>query len=96
MGLYCDWVVLGEPESRASKVTIDYKAPIAAVIMLAMILALVFSSVPAVFVVLTASVLMMLTGCFRTVADAYRTINWESVVLIAAMMPMSFALERRE
>ena len=78
-----DWVVLGEPESRASKVTIDYKAPIAAVIMLAMILALVFSSVPAVFVVLTASVLMMLTGCFRTVADAYRTINWESVVLIA-------------
>lgn len=89
-----DWVVLGEPESRASKVTIDYKAPIAAVIMLAMILALVFSSVPAVFVVLTAGVLMMLTGCFRTISDAYRTINWESVVLIAAMMPMSFALEK--
>ncbi len=89
-----DWVVLGEPESQASKVTIDYKAPIAAVIMLAMILALVFSSVAAVFVVLTACVLMMLTGCFRTISDAYRTINWESVVLIAAMMPMRFALEK--
>lgn len=89
-----DWVVLGEPESRASKVTIDYKAPIAAAIMLAMIFALVFSSIPAVFTVLAASVLMMLTGCFRTVADAYRTINWESIVLIAAMMPMSFALEK--
>lgn len=89
-----DWVVLGEPESQASKVTIDYKAPIAAAIMLAMVGALVFSSVPAVFIVLTASVLMMLTGCFRTVADAYRTINWESIVLIAAMMPMSFALEK--
>lgn len=89
-----DWVVLGEPESQASKVTIDYKAPLAAAIMLAMILALVFSPIPAVFIVLTASVLMMLTGCFRSVADAYRTINWESVVLIAAMMPMSFALEK--
>lgn len=89
-----DWVVLGEPENLASKVTIDYKAPIAAAIMVAMILMLVFSSVPAVFIVLTASVLMMLTGCFRTVSDAYRTINWESVVLIAAMMPMSFALEK--
>lgn len=89
-----DWVVLGEPEGQASKVTIDYKAPMAAVIMLAMIVALVFSSVPAVFVVLTAGVLMMLTGCFRSVADAYRTINWESIVLIAAMMPMSFALEK--
>lgn len=89
-----DWVVLGQPESQASKVTIDYKAPIAAAIMTAMIAALVFSRVPAVFVVLTAGVLMMLTGCFRTVADAYRTINWESIVLIAAMMPMSFALEK--
>lgn len=89
-----DWVVLGEPESRASKVTIDYKAPIAAVIMLAMIVAIVFSNVPPVFIVLTAAVLMMLSGCFRSIADAYRTINWESIVLIAAMMPMSFALEK--
>ena len=89
-----NWVVLGEPESQASKVTIDYKAPMAAVIMLAMISGLVFSSVPAVFIVLSATVLMMLTGCFRTIADAYGTINWESIVLIAAMMPMSFALEK--
>lgn len=89
-----DWVVLGQPESQASKVTINYKAPVAAAIMLAMIAALVFSEVPAVFIVLAASVLMMLTGCFRRVADAYRTINWESIVLIAAMMPMSFALEK--
>ena len=89
-----DWVVLGEPESQASKVTIDYKAPVAAMIMLAMVLGLVFSSIPAVFVVLGAAVLMMLAGCFRSIADAYRTINWESVVLIGAMMPMSFALEK--
>ena len=26
--------------------------------------------------------------------DAYKTINWESIILIAAMMPMSFALEK--
>lgn len=89
-----DWVVLGEPENQASKVTINYKAPVAAVIMLAMIVALVFSNIPAVFIVLTAGVMMMLTGCFRTIADAYKTINWESIVLIAAMMPMSFALEK--
>ncbi len=89
-----DWIVLGEPEAQASKVTIGYRAPMAAAIMLAMIAALVFSSIPAVFIVLSASVLMILTGCFRSVVDAYRTINWESIVLIAAMMPMSFALEK--
>ncbi|MDE7443941.1 MAG: anion permease, partial [Muribaculaceae bacterium] len=89
-----DWVVLGQPENQASKVTIDYKAPLAAAIMLAMITALVIGTVPAVVVVLIAAVTMILTGCFRSVADAYKTINWESIVLIAAMMPMSSALEK--
>ena len=44
--------------------------------------------------VLIAALLTVLTGCFRKVEDAYGTINWESVVLIAAMMPMSTALEK--
>ena len=89
-----NWVVLGQPVSEASKVTLDYKAPLAAVIMLAMIVALVVDAVPAVMTVIIAALAMVLTGCFRNVADAYKTINWESVVLIAAMMPMSFALEK--
>lgn len=43
-----------------------------------------------------AALLTVLTGCFRKVEDAYGTINWESVVLIAAMMPMSTALEKTD
>ncbi|MDE6222456.1 MAG: anion permease [Muribaculaceae bacterium] len=89
-----NWVVIGQPEAEASKVTLDYKAPVAALIMIAMIVALVLDIVPAVIAVLIASIAMILTGCFRSVADAYKTINWESIVLIAAMMPMSFALEK--
>lgn len=89
-----DWVVLGQPLSEASKVTLDYKAPVAGIIMLAMIIALIFDVIPAVFTVIVAALAMVLTGCFRNVADAYKTINWESTVLIAAMMPMSFALEK--
>ncbi|MDE5750459.1 MAG: anion permease, partial [Duncaniella sp.] len=77
-----------------SQVTLDYKAPIAAIIMVAMIVALVFDVIPAVMTVIIAALAMVLTGCFRSVADAYKTINWESIVLIAAMMPMSFALEK--
>ena len=41
-----------------------------------------------------AALLTVLTGCFRKVEDAYGTINWESIVLIAAMMSMSTALEK--
>lgn len=90
------WVVLGSPMERAEAVTFDYKAPLAAAIMLLMVCAMVFDfiPVPPVVAVLAAAVLTVLTGCFRNVEAAYRTINWESVVLIAAMMPMSFALEK--
>ena len=91
-----DWVVLGQPEKQAMQVTLDYKAPVAAVIMLAMVAAMVFDFIPVapVTAVVAAALLMVVTGCFRSVEAAYKTINWESVVLIAAMMPMSVALEK--
>lgn len=91
-----DWVVLGQPLAEAAKVTLDYKAPMAAVIMLLMVVMMVFDFIPVapVTAVMIASILMVITGCFRNVEAAYKTINWESVVLIAAMMPMSLALEK--
>lgn len=88
------WVVIGQPLAEAAKVTLDYKAPLAAAIMVAMIVALIFEFVPPVIAVLCAAMLTILSGCFRNVEDAYKKINWESVVLISAMMPMSFALEK--
>ena len=91
-----NWVVLGQPEQNASKVILDYKAPVAAGIMLLMILLMVFDFIPVapVTAVIIAGLLTVFTGCFRNVEAAYKTINWESIVLIAAMMPMSTALEK--
>ncbi|MDR0661438.1 MAG: SLC13 family permease [Prevotellaceae bacterium] len=88
-----DRVVVGQPLSEASKVTLDHKAPLAALIMVAIIVCMVFNIIPAVAVVLLAAVLMILTRCLRSVEAAYRTINWESIILIGAMLPMSIALE---
>ena len=91
-----DWVVLGQPLAEAAKVTLDYKAPLAAIIMVGMIALMMFDFIPIepVTAVMIAGLLMVLTGCFRNVEAAYKTINWESIVLIAAMMPMSLALEK--
>ena len=91
-----DWVVLGQPLEEAEKVTLDYKAPLTACIMLLMIALMVFDFIPVapVTAVMFAGVLMVLSGCFRNVEAAYKTINWESIVLIAAMLPMSVALEK--
>ena len=91
-----EWVVLGQPLAEAAKVTLDYKAPLAAIIMVGMIAMMMFDFIPVapVTAVMIAGLLMVLTGCFRNVEAAYKTINWESIVLIAAMMPMSLALEK--
>lgn len=91
-----DWVVLGQPLAEAAKVTLDYKAPVAAAIMVLMVVMMVFDFIPVapVTAVMIAGILMVLTGCFRNVEAAYKTINWESIVLIAAMLPMSLALEK--
>ena len=91
-----DWVVLGQPLEEAAKVTLDYKAPVAALIMLLMVAMMVFDFIPVapVTAVMIAAMLMVLTGCFRNVEAAYKTINWETIMLFAGMLPMSIALEK--
>lgn len=91
-----NWVVLGEPLQEAAKVTLDYKAPIAAAIMVGMVIMMAVESIPVapVTAVLLAAVLMVMTGCVRSVEAAYKTINWQTIVLFAAMLPMSTALEK--
>ncbi|MCD7971203.1 MAG: SLC13 family permease [Candidatus Azobacteroides sp.] len=89
-----DLVLVGQPLKEASKVTLNQKAPVAAGIMILMVIAMAIDVVPAVTAVMVAAVLMVITGCLRNVEEAYSTINWESVVLIAAMLPMSTAFEK--
>ena len=91
-----DWVVLGQPLEEAAKVTLDYKAPVAAAIMVLMVAMMVFDFIPVapVTAVMIAAMLMVLTGCFRNVEAAYKTINWETIMLFAGMLPMSIALEK--
>lgn len=89
-----DLVLVGQPLKEAAKVTINHKAPVAAVIMALMVIAMVTNIVAPVIAVMSAAVLMVITGCLRNVEEAYKNINWESVVLIAGMMPMAVAFEK--
>ena len=91
-----DWLLIGQPREMSERVTLTYKAPLAAIIMITMIAVMVFDFIPIapVTAVIAAGLLMVVSGCFRNVDAAYKTINWESIVLIAAMMPMATALEK--
>jgi len=51
-----------------------------------------FGLVANVIAVLGAATLLVLTRCL-TMDQAYRSINWESVILIAAIIPMATALD---
>lgn len=87
-------IVVGQPVEESRKITMDRKAPIAAGILLLLIVLLVTEWVPAVTAVMIAAVLTVALGCIRGMEEAYRAINWESIVLIGGMIPMSTAIEK--
>ncbi len=70
-----------------------HKAPLAIGVMLGMMLLMSFGWVSNVIAVMLAAVMLVLTGCVR-IEEAYRSINFEAVVLIAAILPMATALEK--
>ena len=88
-----NFVVVGSPEAMSRQVTeLTPRAMIAVLALLGMIGMMVSGVVPAVIATLIAAVVMILGGCL-TMSQSYRAVSWHSVILIAAMIPMSAALE---
>ena len=69
------------------------RAPWALAIFGGMLALMTFNLVPNVAAVLLAALAMVLTGCL-SLKDAYDSINWQSLVLIAGMLPMAQALDK--
>lgn len=88
-----DFIVLDLPRDLAERTHTRRHALTAVAIVGAMLLIMTFQLLPTVTAVLVAAVAMVVTGCVRP-DDVYTRINWESIVLIAAMLPMATALEK--
>jgi di/tricarboxylate transporter len=91
---YENIVLVGQPLEEATKTPRSHMAPVAAIIMIGMIVAMATNLVTPVIAVLTAAILMIVSGCLRDIEEAYKSVSWQSVVLIAAMMPISTALQK--
>ena len=89
-----DVVVVGQPREQAGLAAANGKAWIAGLIMLLVVSFMVFEVFDAVISVLIGAALMVITGCLRNMDDAYSKMNFESIVLVAAMLPMATALEK--
>ncbi|MEZ4517480.1 MAG: SLC13 family permease [Chloroflexota bacterium] len=88
-----NFVVVGSPESLSKQVVeLTPRSLFAVVALAAMVVMMVTGIVPVVMAALITAVLMVLAGCL-TMTQAYRAINWQSVILVAAMLPLSTALE---
>jgi di/tricarboxylate transporter len=88
-----DFIVLTLPEEFSQVAPQGSKAPLALIILLVMLVMLTFNILPTVTTVLIAALMMGFAGCI-SMKQAYKSISWESLVLIAGMLPMATALEK--
>jgi len=68
------------------------KAPLAAGIMLMVILLAIFTNLGIAIAMLIGSVSMVLTGCL-TMDEAYESIDWRTVFLVGGMLSLGIAME---
>jgi di/tricarboxylate transporter len=90
LGSEPDFLVLTQEAQEAPRIA---KAPVAAIIMGAVLLPVILGWVPIAIAAVVGATLMVLTRCL-TMEEAYRYIEWRAVFLIAGMLPLGIAMEQ--
>jgi di/tricarboxylate transporter len=85
-----DFLVLTEAAQEVPRLN---KAPIAVLIMAIVLTPVILDWLPIAISAVAGVVLMVLTGCL-TMGEAYRSIEWKAVFLIAGMLPLGIAMEQ--
>lgn len=92
--IYENLVICGSPESMSKDVDVlNTRSYMALGILVLMIVLLAFKLVPGVIGVMICAALMLLTGCVP-LGKVYKSIGWESVIMIGAMIPLGVALQK--
>lgn len=90
---HSNFTVVGSPDDLSRQVvSLNRRAFVAVLNLVCMIIMMVFGIVPTVVAALIAAIVMVLGGCLD-MDQAYRSMGWQSVILIACMIPLSTALE---
>jgi di/tricarboxylate transporter len=85
-----DFVVLRDEDQPMPRLN---KAPIAAIIMLAVVASTLAGWVPIAIAAVAGAALMVLSGSLN-MDEAYHYIDWRAVFLIACMLPLGIAMEQ--
>lgn len=90
LGQEPDFLVLTED---AQVPPLREKIPVALFIMLMVLLPAVLGWLPIAITAIVGVALMIITGCL-TMEEAYRSIEWKAIFLIAGMLPLGIAMEQ--
>jgi di/tricarboxylate transporter len=88
-----DFVVLTLPAEYSELMPARHRAPIAVVILVAMVAAMATALVANAAAVLIAALVMIATRCVKLEA-IYRIVNWKTVVLVGGTLPLATALSK--
>ncbi|MFV3075282.1 SLC13 family permease [Niveispirillum fermenti] len=88
-----DMILLDLPEEADDYAPKRSRAPHTLAVLLAVIVAMATGVLPNVQVALLGCLALGLLGCVDMVS-AYRSIHWQTLILIAGMLPFALALER--
>ncbi|MFP4394406.1 MAG: SLC13 family permease [Anaerolineales bacterium] len=88
-----DFVIVGQPKELLTARHSTGQAALAAVIILGMLFLLITEILPTVTTVFLAAAVLIVTGCL-SVEEAYKAINWQSLMLQAGMLPLAVALQK--
>lgn len=87
-----DFVVVGQPDALKGTPPRS-KMILSSLILVGMLIFLVTNWLPLSTTALIAAFLMIITGCLD-IKDAYNSVDWKSIILIAGMLPMTTALQK--
>lgn len=90
LGQEPDFLVLTED---AQIPPLKEKIPVAVIIMLLVLIPAVFGWLPIAITAIIGVAMMILTGCL-TMEEAYRSIEWKAIFLIAGMLPLGIAMDQ--
>lgn len=90
-----NFIVYGRPERlrELDKTPLNLNSWLSILGLTVMVVLMLFNILPMVVISVLVAFSMILLKCVK-IEDAYKAINWQSVILIASMIPMSTALNK--
>ena len=88
-----DFVILETPAEMSDAPSRSERAPVAFLILLAMLVLMVSGVLSSLSAILLACLAMIVFGCV-TMDEAYKSLNSTSLVLIAGMLPLALAMKK--